>query len=678
MKVPQKKKLAVEVELDKKMLNKIFNKKILLLLGLLVFPFFVEGFALDPVMTILQGSAEQVGAWLTIFMVCFFICIVGLFALAVSTSLLQAAIEIMPEALTVLQGDAAMVVKAGWNFTVGIANMLLLIAFIFIAISLVMGQEGFALKKSLPRIVGVALLMNFTLLFVGMGIDISNFLFNSVAIQFTEEGGNILWNAVKPLFMNIGPLILGGVSFLAGLLALNLGVVTSIVARTIIGFGFFIFLPFILQFLMYGVITLLLAGIFLLFFFIFIARIFIIQILAIFAPLAFFCLIFDSTKKYWDMWLEHLVQWLIVGVAFIFLMYVGLALAPIVGTITEPLLDSTDWPFWLKWWSGEIISHIILLIYFLVILGFLRSFIPKLASAAIAQVKSVIKTVSPYADAIKDGSKKGRLHNIQERAKEDAAYRKKKEENLYAAPIDKGGLLQKQWSHARTHYKRLTSKEYESAIKAGEEKFKDVEESLKGQGKEGYEGAFKRAIADKDYTRALATYFAATKAGKMSNLYDIVNKDPELERKLSAESALYGKEKDYKKFVTPIKEINKLTRTGTDREKGEKLQNFLVQYSNGDMEKMASVFTKTINNKSNPTDMKNVELLLKQLLKSSEGLQKAYVKGAEKDGMQILYNVAKTESREKDFCRTMAKGPSKTLMSDEMKRTYERTNITKK
>jgi hypothetical protein len=662
---------------NKKMLKKIVNKKILLLLGLLLFPLFVEGFALDPVMTILQGTAEHVGPWLTIFMVCFFIFVLGVFALALTTSLLQAIIEITPEALTVLQGESAVVVQAGWNFTVGIANMMLLVAFIFIAITLVLGNENFALKKSLPKIVAVALLMNFTLLFVGMGIDISNFLFNSVASQFSEESGNVLWNAINPLLIKTGPLVLGGVSFLGTLLSWNLTVMGTVVARTIIGFGFLALLPFIIQFLMYGLVLLSLSGLFMLFFFIFLARILIIQILAIVAPLAFFCLIFDETKNFWSKWLHHLIQWLFVGVVFIFLMYVGLALAPIVGTIVEPLVDATNWPFWLKWWSGEIISHLVLLVYFFVILGFIRQFIPDLAKAAVTQAKKAVQAVAPYGDAIKKGSKLGRLRRIQERAKEDVNYKKRKEENLYAAPIDRGGLLQRQLSRAGANYKRLTSKEYENAINAGQEKFKDTEEKLKGQGKEGYEGAFKNAVASEDYTKALASFFAAVKEGKNSDLlYNMVNKDPELERKLSAEASLYGKEKDYKKFVIPTKEIERINSTGTAKEKEEKLQNFLLQYSNSDMEKMASIFTKAANDKTNPSDMKNVELLLKQLVKSSEGMQRAYVKGSEREGMQVLYKMAKADPNpaiEKDFCRAMGKGTTRALMSDEMRRTYEKT-----
>jgi hypothetical protein len=662
---------------DKKMKNNKINKKLFLVFGFLflVFPFFVNGFALDPLMTILQGSAEHVGPWLTMFIVFFFIFIVGILALAITTSLLQAIIEITPEALTVLQGDAAAIVQAGWNFTVGIANMLLLLAFVFIAISLALGQENFALKKSLPRLIGVAFLMNFTLLFVGMGIDISNFLFNSIANQFLESGGNILWKAITPLLVRVGPTILGTIAFLIALMAMNLGVITSVVARGVIGLGFVTLLPFILEFLINGVIMLFLSGTFLLFFFILLARIIIIQFLAIFAPVAFFCLIFDGTKKYWDMWLEHFIQWLFVGVVFIFLMYVGLALAPLVGTLVDPLVDATKWPLIIKWWGGGIVSHIVLLVYFLVILGFTRKFVPALAKAAIEQTKSAIKTVAPYVDAIKDGTKSRKIADLQRRAASNKDWKDKQEKNMYAAPIEKGGFLEKQLSHAQAHYRRYASKPYKEAIDSGKEDFKKVGEDLKGESKKGYESAFAHAVADKDYKKALATYLAAKNAGKnLTTLHETVAKNPELEKKLNKEAEIYGKEKDYRNFVTPEKELSRIIKTSKPAERDDKIREFVSLYSPGDMEKIAPVFAKMATDKSKPVDMGNVELLLKQILKSSDGLQRSFVKGGEKEGMSVLYNVAKKEpDLGKSFYDRMNKGPSKTLITDAMRKDHSPT-----
>jgi hypothetical protein len=125
-----------------------------------------------------------------------------------------------------------------------------------------------------------------------------------------------------------------------------------------------------------------------------------------------------------------------------------------------------------------------------------------------------------------------------------------------------------------------------------------------------------------------------------------------------------------------MKEIDRLNKTGTAEEKKEKLQNFLLQYSNGDMEKMATIFTKTANDKSNPTDMKNVELLLHQLVVSSKGMQKAFLKGGEREGMETLYKSAQTLQKkdpsstvEKDYCKMVAQTPSRLFMNPGMKAT---------
>lgn len=391
------------------------KKKILAGIFLLVFlfsPHLADGFALDPAMTALQGLSEATGPVFAAIIASFFLFLIGSTALWISTSLLQGVIDITPEALTVLSGEAAPLVQIGWNFTTGIVNMLLVVAFVAIAISIIIGVDTFGLKKALPKLIMVAFLVNFTLLFVGMGIDITNFLFNSIGNQFSADEGNILWEAITPLFDLTNKLIHGILSLLAGYaVTLSIPYVGVAVQAAWLAV-LIIFLPTMLQLTIYGIIALMMSGVFFLFFAILLARIFIIQILAILAPLAFFCLIFNETKKWWVMWLEHLVQWLFVGVIFIFLMYVGLALAPTVGSLFEVVTD--DFPTWISFYTGDIISHIVLLIYFAVILGLCKKFIPAMAQAMIKQGHAAIKAASPFVGAVGGGGKKYLQHKMAE------------------------------------------------------------------------------------------------------------------------------------------------------------------------------------------------------------------------------------------------------------------------
>lgn len=382
-------------------LNKYFSYFFLLLFAiLLISPSIasaanVMGNLMDPIAVSLDAISEKVGPWATVIILAFLFFVLSGALLIIITNLLQGAIEGSIETLNILQGESAIVIHAGWNFMAGIVNMMLLIGFVVIAIAIIMGSDSYGLKKAMPKLILVAFLVNFTLLFVGIGVDITNIIYNTVANRFSEEGGSILIEAVSPLLTGLWPAgIAMFVGFFISWVAAAINPFTALVAHAVIAFGFLALIPFILQFIIVGAIMLLMAGVFFTFYAVFIARTLIISILAILSPLAFFCLIFPATKKWWDMWLHHFIQWLFVGIAFIFFMYIGLTLAPLAMRLGE---DSITLHPFLKFWTGNLVSYIILLIYFVVILGIVKKFIPELASAAIAQAKSAAAVVAPYA-----------------------------------------------------------------------------------------------------------------------------------------------------------------------------------------------------------------------------------------------------------------------------------------
>ncbi len=385
---------------------------------LILIPDRAHGFVFDLAQTQLAALSERTGPFAAFFIFTFLFFVVGYLALLIATSLLQGIIMISPTALTVTGDGAAEFVRAGWNLSAGIVNLILVIAFIVIAFAVILGSEKIQFKKALPMLIIVALLVNFTLLFVGAGIDISNFLFNTIAIQFMAEGaggGNILLKAITPLFTFSTTqitmvMIYIGVSTVALLVPyVNVAIQVAWAVAALST------LSSIIQFIFYGAIMWSLSAIFFLYFVVFLARIFIIQVLAIFAPLAFFCLIFDNTKKWWSKWLNALVEWLFVGVIFIFLMYIALALAPMVWSLAAPFQDI--FPDYLRWFTGDAISHIVLLIYFIVIIGIAKSFVPAAANALISQVSGVVKTATPWAGAIAKGAGK-RVRNQELERKE--------------------------------------------------------------------------------------------------------------------------------------------------------------------------------------------------------------------------------------------------------------------
>src|SRR3989338_7430587 len=79
-------------------------------------------------------------------------------------------------------------INIGWTAFRDIANIVIIGVFAFIAISIILGNKTFGDKKLVARVLVIAILINFSLLFTKMIIDASNF----TAGQFyaaTQEGG---------------------------------------------------------------------------------------------------------------------------------------------------------------------------------------------------------------------------------------------------------------------------------------------------------------------------------------------------------------------------------------------------------------------------------------------------------------------------------------------------------
>ncbi len=414
-----------------KIKNKILpiNKKSgLIILGVLLFvSFFPSIFAEAAIPDFINHAINKLnavyGPIVAAFLFAFYLVGIGSAMLWITTTLLQWVIDITPEATSILSGETAHIVQAGWNLTSGIANMALILVFVFIALSTILGVEKYHLQKLFPRLIAVALLINFTLLFVAMGVDVSNFLFHSIASKITsaDGGSNIIWSAIDPIF-DLTDKIWGAVIayIVAQLVALiPFAAVAKLVANIVA--AIFI-IPLTIQNLYIGIVTIMLSLLMGLFFLILLARIFVIQILAIIAPLAFLCLIFEDTQKHFKLWLETLVQWLFVSVIFIFLLYVGLAMMPFIAALSESL-NFQDAHVFVRWFGPHLIPPIIMIVYFMVIAGLMKKFTPVLASSAISGAKGAFKTISPYTKAVTAGFKSGSKESL-ENTKKDPMVRK--------------------------------------------------------------------------------------------------------------------------------------------------------------------------------------------------------------------------------------------------------------
>ena len=218
----------------------------------------------------------------------------------------------------------SVIVTAGWELCKNLANMFLLLIFLVIAFGFILRIESVQSRKSLPRLIIVALLINFSRLFVGMIADMGTIFNNTIIQGHSDLVATVMTSFLQGMYTTIlwaivqitGDVVKEAIPF--GSLGVTLAKILSLYAK-----GLFISsVPtWIFQICAATGLTL----IFLIYIFLLAARVYIIQILAILSPLAFLCLILPQTKKYWDEWFQHLIQWTFVGTFLLFFLMIGLS-----------------------------------------------------------------------------------------------------------------------------------------------------------------------------------------------------------------------------------------------------------------------------------------------------------------------------------------------------------------
>ena len=242
-----------------------------------------------------------------------------------------------------LQGNP--VVEAGWQFTLNLANLFIVLIFLGIALSYIFRIETYGMKKALPRLIVIAILINFSLLFVGMFADVSTVFQNTILEKAGSGSGQGLisgsiTNTIATSQSYVNRLIVLGAAS-AGLLAIPGVDVVTMSARIIL---FLAFIPQLVNAFFLSFFNIILSIIYFVYFALFMGRIIVFWILGIISPLAFLAFILPGTEKYFKQWLHALISWAFLGVIVLFLLVVGLQL--IVGLVAEWLnISPTDGGF---------------------------------------------------------------------------------------------------------------------------------------------------------------------------------------------------------------------------------------------------------------------------------------------------------------------------------------------
>lgn len=224
------------------------------------------------------------------------------------------------------------IVDVGWPIVRDFINMFFIIALVVIGLATALRIKEYQAQKTLPLLIIIAILINFTPVICGVIIDASNILMNFFLEELT--GFKLMGN----LFSTQGNMILGALThFYNPLESLSLmgKALIMIIFDWVAAFIFFMFaLLFVMRYIM-------------------------VWVLVIVSPIAFFSRIFSGSQRYlfksilgWDEWWKQFIEWSLIGVVAAFFIYLAeqlMAMAPgwipgippggAWGIITTPLVD---------------------------------------------------------------------------------------------------------------------------------------------------------------------------------------------------------------------------------------------------------------------------------------------------------------------------------------------------
>ena len=228
---------------------------------------------------------------------------VSFYAFKASLAILKWVIS--PEFLQIPGGYTHNVfVLEGWRIVRDIVNMLFILVVIAIGLGVALRIREYEIKKTVPRLIAMALLINFTPLICGVIIDASNILMNfflGAGAGGFDELGRMLESPLKTLAGSLRSVIEGVVHRDWQKMAWGL------CFKPIMALAFNAFATLVI---------LILAALFL-------ARYLFLWLLTILSPLAFFCNILPQTQRVWRMWWEQFIQWCFVGVGASFFLYLA-------------------------------------------------------------------------------------------------------------------------------------------------------------------------------------------------------------------------------------------------------------------------------------------------------------------------------------------------------------------
>jgi preprotein translocase subunit Sec61beta len=207
-------------------------------------------------------------------------------------------------------------VEAGWLFTRNLVNVFLLLIVAITGFATILRFQEYDAKKILPRLILVALLVNFSGVAVAFVVDIANIFTSFFLSKVTNFGLGI--DTTLQLLQTTKD---GAIDILKGMFnndPLSFLVKAFTPAANALAIGVF----FLLLILVLFVVLLL-----------FIVRIVILWILTILSPIAFAMSVLPATQSLWKQWRTQLFQWAFIGIPMSFFLWLSAIIVKNMGQV---------------------------------------------------------------------------------------------------------------------------------------------------------------------------------------------------------------------------------------------------------------------------------------------------------------------------------------------------------
>ncbi len=376
-------------------LSLLLNKKSTIILFLVFFALLIPTQSVNAIIdpfsffdTQLEGIGELSEISIQFIEMMFLLFVVSSAFLMISAYLLQWVIVDFPIGLQ------NVFVQKGWTFTLSLANLSFIIIFVIIALSFILKRDTVQTKKTLTKLVLVALLINFSLVMIGGMLDIAQIFYNTIL----GDGTDLMRDSISGLMGGAAGTITNLMGFISALLiasaipffapAAQVSTVALVFSTT--------FAPTIAHLIIQISLNFIIGGIYFIYFFYFICRVFVIWFLAVLSPLAFISLIMTQTEKYWREWFDHLTEWIGVGLLLLFYLVLGIKLLP-TALPAYPGVAMNFPPFSFMSIGKAIVYYVSFIVYASIGLFLAARNLPKLVTSLTSTFGTIAKRVYSYA-----------------------------------------------------------------------------------------------------------------------------------------------------------------------------------------------------------------------------------------------------------------------------------------